>query len=131
MTAARKPNDMIAMMAVTVPVSSIGSSFPIEGPLLAVPNSVEGPLLRRQDESLLHCNKAFSLKTEELNAFRPKGFTGRRRRFFAKQGKVSNADYEGVNEAYCVPKLVLRADRETNNHAAQCCRYGNTIRARF
>jgi hypothetical protein len=37
MTAARKPKDMIAMMAVTVAVSSIGSSFPIgEAPSLAV-----------------------------------------------------------------------------------------------
>jgi hypothetical protein len=31
MTAARKPKDMIAIMAVTVAESSIGSSFPIGG----------------------------------------------------------------------------------------------------
>jgi hypothetical protein len=43
MTAARKLNDMIAMMAVTVAVISIGSSFPIEGiPSNRLP-SVRGP----------------------------------------------------------------------------------------
>jgi hypothetical protein len=37
-----KPNDMIAMMAVTVAVSSIGNSFRLEGPFSRL-LSVRGP----------------------------------------------------------------------------------------
>lgn len=84
MTAARKPNDMMAVAMVSLTVSSIGSSpFRLEGGPFRNRATLLTPLGQCQDVFLLRCTMVQPPQAEQNNARRAIRF-GLRRNFFAR-----------------------------------------------
>ena len=103
MTAARKPNDTIAITAVNLAVSSIGSSpFRLEGGPFPNPRILPAPLDPCQAVFLLHRT---IMRGRKVNRTTPHGPSGSRRTgiFFCKSG--NSAPSGGGNRLKAGPAL--------------------------